>query len=158
LSSALLDAKERIRLLEWLEERFGIEQSRFDDFALLAYGDQINAAPVEASQLAESVSALETGLPLVKVSRAGMYKPSTRGMQVFGVYATKNTVEIGASGMKDLVEGRAFPWPGEKGFVIVTVDGYPAGVALCREGRLISQLPKMMTSSMELSGTEKLGA
>ncbi|PLX42924.1 MAG: hypothetical protein C0609_09085 [Deltaproteobacteria bacterium] len=143
--------------MKWLEERFGIDENRFEEYALLTYGEQINAAPLEAGELSDSLAALETGLPLVKVSRAGMYKPSTRGMQVFGVYATKNTVEVGSSGMKDLVEGRAFPWPGEKGFVIVTVDGFPAGVALCREGRLISQLPKMMTSSMELSGREKLG-
>lgn len=151
-----LSSKDRTALLALLEERFGIAPERFEGYRFCRRGDYVHAVTEEAAEAAGDFDGEEAGLPVAKLTRSGSMKPSSRGMQFFGSWAGRNVIDVTALQLKDLVAGRSLDHEGPKGFVLLRLDGFIAGVGLAREGRLLSQLPRSVTEHLALTGEEKL--
>ena len=153
MSSGWLNPDERDRALLYLEERFGIPRDAFSRHRLLLRGEHICAVREEACDAWDALNGLYCGLKLLKVSGSGGYKPTTRGIQVFGRAATRNVCDLEEQDLRSLLEGRSLPFPGGKGFVVLRCRGNPIGVGLARDDRLVSQVPRSIT--MYLKHPEK---
>jgi NOL1/NOP2/fmu family ribosome biogenesis protein len=130
-------------LLGYVEERFGIACSVFDDFMLLKTSRSWHLLSRSAHfEQAVRLKSVQAGLKAFE--RVGSFiKPATRFIQIFGPYATKKVVEIDRLELRSLLSGGSIPaghgW--EEGYVILTVDGYGIiGLGLLVGGRIRSQL------------------
>lgn len=150
MSSGWPNPEQRSHALQYLEERFGIPPEAFERHALLLRGEHLCAVREEAAELWDTLDGVQAGLKLLKLTGSGGYKPSTRGMQVFGGSATRNTFDLSDDDLRGLVEGRSLPGPEGKGFVLLRHRGSIVGVGLLREGRLLSQLPRSLTMHLRL--------
>lgn len=156
MSLEWLSPTERAEFLDYFETRFGIGGEVFQCYDFYRRGENINALAVGARSAADTLDATDGGVPFAKVTHSGLFKPATRGVQVFGHLATRNVVELDLEGLRSLVEGRRVDAPGLQGFVILKLHGAAIGVGLCREGRLESQLPRSMTEHLVLSPAANL--
>jgi NOL1/NOP2/fmu family ribosome biogenesis protein len=156
LSLEFLNQSERQRLLAWFDDFFGIDPQNFEAYELMRRGEFIHIVTKKVIEATETLSAYETGIPLARVSKAGFFKPVTRGMQVFGHLATKGVVEIDGDDLKSLIEGRKVERPGKKGFVILKIKNTIIGVGLLKEGNLLGQLPRGMTEYLLIPSTPTL--
>jgi NOL1/NOP2/fmu family ribosome biogenesis protein len=145
LSPGWLSPDDRRRALGYLADRFGIPEAAFRHHRLLLRGDHICAVREEACDAWDALVGILAGLKILKVSESGGLKPSSRGIQVFGRLATRNVWDLEEKGLRDLLEGRSLPYAGDRGYVILRCRGTVAGVALAREGLIVSQLPRSVT-------------
>jgi len=150
LSSDWLSPAEEASALAYLEERFGIPPSALCDHRLLRQGEHVCALRREAGGLADALNVAGAGLKLLKSTGSGGFKPSTRGVQVFGRWATKNLCDVTAEDLRALVEGRSLPREGARGFVLLRFAEAVVGVGLLRDGQLVSQLPRNVTMYLRL--------
>ena len=157
MSFASQNLEERTTALRYLEERFGIPPGVFQNHQLVLRGEYLCAFREEGAELVESLSVVQAGLKLVKLTGSGGCKPSTRGMQVFGRYATRNVVDLSDSDLRGLVEGRSLPGHTGKGFVLLRHRGLIAGVGLVRDEQLVSQLPRAVTMHLKLPALPPAG-
>lgn len=72
------------------------------------------------------------------------WKPTTCALQVFGKYATRNTVHLDSVQASRFLAGESqhLPCDCEPGYVVVFYSGEVLGCGLYSHGKLISQLPK----------------
>jgi NOL1/NOP2/fmu family ribosome biogenesis protein len=150
LSSAWLNPEEEARAFGYLEERFGIPPEAFADHRLLLRGENLCAVRRETEELWDTLAVAYGGLKLLKLTGSGGYKPSSRGVQVFGRTATRNAVDLTDEELRALVEGRSLPQPEGRGFVILRCRGVAVGVGLVRDAQLVSQLPRSVTMHLRM--------
>jgi len=135
----------RQEVLEWWDERFGIEPAVFDEYTFwergagkiwVFYGDVPSPSPVEGL----GMTALRT--------RQEHWKPTLEAIQRFGHHATKNQIQLSRSEASTFLAGhdQELDWDGDWGYLIVTHEiagaDEPIGVALYVYGELRSMVPK----------------
>ena len=156
MSFDFLNQSERDRFTGGLEARFGIAPGLFADYLFFYKGEYLHAIRAEAREMIEGLDVADAGVRLAKRTRSGGFKPTTRGIQIFGGEATRNLLELDGKLLKDLVEGRMVSAPeGWKGFVILKLAGRVIGMGLARDGRLLSQLPRGMTEHLEFVASDQ---
>jgi NOL1/NOP2/fmu family ribosome biogenesis protein len=131
-------------VLGFLQQRFGISQTVFDDYHLFKRGATIWIFSMN-KRLSEfaSLRVESVGLPLLR-SMNTRPKPTSASLQLFGSHANKNIATLGPQQLQKLAEIGEIrcEFPASPGYVIVVVTGAVIGCGLYVPGRLISQFPR----------------
>ncbi len=135
----------RRSVLEWWEERFGVDPAVFDEHTFWERGSgkiwilrDEEPTPVDIEGL---------GMTFLR-TRQEHWKPTLSAVQRFGQHATKNVVHLDDEQAATFVAGddQESDWGGDWGYLIVTHEmggeAEPLGVALFVYGELRSQVPK----------------
>jgi NOL1/NOP2/fmu family ribosome biogenesis protein len=139
------DRPTRREVLEWWDQRFGIDPAVFADHSFWERGSGkiwafhgAVASPVEAQGL--GLTALRT--------RQEHWKPTLEAVQRFGHHAEKNCLDLSHEQATRFVAGEdiELEWDGDWGYLIVTHEiageREPLGVGLYTYGELQSMVPK----------------
>ena len=141
----------RAEVLDWFEERFGIDPSVFEGYSFWEKGaGKVWIFNGEATD----PSAVEAiGMTFLR-TRQEHWKPTTVAVQRFGHLATKNVVALSPAEAKRFAAGedQEVDWGGDWGYLIATreVAGEraPLGVGLYLHGELRSVVPKGTQESL----------
>lgn len=140
-----------------LESRFGIPE---DVFAGHSFYRKAQSIWVSSNSVLPELSYETIGLRMISL-KDRPWKPTTRALQIFGRYATKNTVCLTSSQMKIFMAGESQAIHPDSqldpGYVVVMYNGNALGCGLYSRGlyshgidsnrtyphgKLISQIPK----------------
>ncbi len=132
------------RVLDYLENRFGIPRSVFDDYELIALKDVWVASRECANFPVKAFS--RRGIRLARIFPRGV-KLTTAAMQVFGRYARRNIVYLQTEEqLEKMLRGEDIKigeLPSvEEGQVIVKWKEDIIGSAVYRDRKLKNQIPK----------------
>ncbi|MEF8937030.1 DUF7122 family protein [Halobacteriaceae archaeon SHR40] len=135
----------RQEILDWFEERFGIEPTVFESYTFWERG----AGKIWAfnGDLTSPVDIEGLGMTALR-TRQEHWKPTLEAVQRFGHHATKNRLHLTAGRAKQFMAGedQEIDWDGDWGYLIVTHDlagePEPIGVGLFTYGELRSMVPK----------------
>jgi NOL1/NOP2/fmu family ribosome biogenesis protein len=137
----------RRAVLEWFEERFGIEPGVFAAHSFWERGAG-KVWAMRADVDLESPMAIEAlGMHVLR-TRQEHWKPTLEAVQRFGHHASRNVIHLEAAGARAFLAGedREYDWDGDWGYLIVSHDvaggPEPIGVGLFVHGELRSQVPK----------------
>ena len=134
---------ERITLLTYLYERFGIPLEVFDKY--LMFAKKRTFWFINKSQLIAEISHLKIKrLGIKAFQQVGSFvKPTTRIIQYFGHMATKTVFNINEKQLKQLIDGECLPYNDDldNGYVILSLNGQILGLGLLIKGEIRSQLP-----------------
>ena len=135
----------RAEVLDWWEERFGIEPATFDEFSFWEKG--AGKLWIFAGESPDPTSVEGLGMTFLR-TRQEHWKPTTVAVQRFGHLATRNVVDLSADEAARFATGedQKLAWDGDWGYLIATreVAGgrVPLGVGLYLYGELRSVVPK----------------
>ncbi len=138
----------RAAVLEWFEERFGVDPAVFEGHSLWERGAGklwVLAGAAEPEPDAVDVEAL--GMTVLR-TRQEHWKPTMAGIQRFGGHATRNVIELDREQARRFLAGEEqdLEWDGDWGYLIVAHriagESEPLGVGLYTYGTLRSQVPK----------------
>ncbi|MFB6082176.1 MAG: hypothetical protein ABEJ67_05075 [Halanaeroarchaeum sp.] len=135
----------RAAVVDWWDERFGIDPDSWDGFTLWEKG----AGRVWAlhHDLPGPVAVESLGLPILR-TRQEFWKPTTDAAQRFGHLATRNVVVLSPDEAVRFVAGedQDVDWNGDWGYLLaaheLAGDVVPIGVGLFTYGTLQSMVPK----------------
>jgi NOL1/NOP2/fmu family ribosome biogenesis protein len=132
-------------VLEFWDDRFGIEPAVFEDHTFWERGNgKIWAFAGDLDSPAD-IEAL--GMSFMR-TRQEHWKPTTEAVQRFGAHATRNVIELSRSEAEAFLAGysQELDWDGDWGYLIasheIAGDTEPIGVGLYVHGELRSQIPK----------------
>ncbi|UPM43982.1 DUF7122 family protein [Halocatena salina] len=132
-------------VLEWWDERFGIDPAVFDGYSFWEKG--AGKLWAFAGDVPDPITVEALGLTALRV-RQEHWKPTTDAVQRFGHHATRNVIELADPEARTFIAGedQQLAWDGDWGYLIVTRstvdDTEPLGVGLYLHGELRSQIPK----------------
>jgi len=135
----------RTELLDWFDDRFGIEPAVFADHSLWELGD--GKIWVFRGEI-PSPAAVEAAGMLAVRTRQEHWKPTLELVQRFGEHADRNCAHLTRDQARTFVAGgdQALDWDGDWGYLIVTHDlagtTVPLGVGLYVYDELRSMVPK----------------
>lgn len=139
------DEPSRASVLEYFDERFGIDPAAFAAHTFWEKGaGSVWAVAGEAPNPTE-VEAL--GLRLLRTG-GRHWKPTTDGVQRFGADASRDVITLDHEGARRFVAGedQALDWDGDWGYLIAASElggePTPLGVGLYTHGELASNVPK----------------
>ncbi|MFC1580920.1 hypothetical protein ACFL4N_08415 [Thermodesulfobacteriota bacterium] len=146
----MAEEDDRDRVLGYLEQRFGVSGTLFEDYLLFRRKKSwwlLKKTPhiTGASQL----KVIMTGLRAFQ--RVGRFiKPTTRFMQIFGHYASRSIIQINKSHLEVLKEGETLKGDMalENGYVILSFQEQVLGLGLQVDGRIHSQIPRKDITSL----------
>ncbi|PSQ32217.1 hypothetical protein BRD09_04365 [Halobacteriales archaeon SW_10_68_16] len=139
------DRPTREEVLEWWEERFGIEPAVFEGHTFWERGN--GKIWAFRADLATPVEIEALGMTFLR-TRQEHWKPTMAAVQHFGEQATRNVVHLDREAAAEFLTGRdqELDWDGDWGYLVVTHDlaggAEPLGVGLYVYGELRSQVPK----------------
>ncbi|WP_340100413.1 DUF7122 family protein [Salinibaculum salinum] len=135
----------RTEVLEWWEERFGVDPAVFDDHTFWERG----SGKIWILRGTEPTPVAIEGLGMTFLrTRQEHWKPTLSAVQRFGQHASTNVVHLDDEQAATFMAGedQELDWDGDWGYLIVTHDvageAEPLGVALFVYGELRSQVPK----------------
>lgn len=136
---------ERKVLFKWVEDRFGIPETIFDDYLL--FERKKRGFLLQKSPHLNSAGYLKVSkIGIRAFQKVGHFvKPTTRFVQAFGHLATKAVFDINLEQLRKLVFEReiAVDLKIEKGYVILRLDkNQILGLGFFIEGSVRTQLPK----------------
>ncbi|MDB9822510.1 hypothetical protein OAC89_02310 [Deltaproteobacteria bacterium] len=135
---------DRKRLLSYLEERFGIQQTLFNDFLL--FKKKKSWWLIKDSPLIPRSSGLKVWrVGLKAFQEVGSYiKPTTRIIQSFGHKALRAFMDIKEGDLERLAAGEFIPADMEidNGYIILVMKGRILGLGLLIDGMARSQIPR----------------
>lgn len=123
--------------VRYLIERFGIPEKIAKKFNFVRRGKSVwaytgNIIPDRWESL--GVRAFRLGIEM---------KPTTDFLRIVGRYATKNVVLLLDNDAKKFMRGESLECSKElHGYIIVRTEKYILGCGLCKNGKLISMIPK----------------
>jgi NOL1/NOP2/fmu family ribosome biogenesis protein len=132
-------------VLEWFEERFGIDPHVFDRYTFWEKGS--GQIWVVAGDEESPIEVETIGMKFLR-TRQEHWKPTTEAVQRFGHHATENVIELDPEGARRFVAGETQEpdWDGDWGYLIAARDYCgdlePLGVGLFTYGELQSMVPK----------------
>ena len=141
----LAEEGERACLIVYMEERFGIPASDFDDSLLFRH--QQSWWLLKKSASIPTPGALKVSMVGMKAfQKVGTFiKPTTRLIQIFGRRATKSSLNLREEELQTLVRQGTIELPDsglEDGYVILCFEERVLGLGLLIRGKLKSQLPR----------------
>jgi NOL1/NOP2/fmu family ribosome biogenesis protein len=142
---------EKEKVLQDLEERFGIDKMFFNSFSFALKGNKIWI--FKSSVLNKNLDGLRiesAGIPLVryfskKKKDMNNLKPTTEALQIFGKLAEKNLIVLNDQERDKYIQGLDIEKKPEgvtNGFVIITCKEGPLGCGLYKNGFIKNQIPK----------------
>jgi NOL1/NOP2/fmu family ribosome biogenesis protein len=147
--------EDRLYLLSYLEERFGILKSLFDEY--LFFKKSKSWWILKYSPLVTSISHLKVWrVGLKAFQEVGRFvKPTTRMIQIFGRRADRALMDISENDLKKLAAGEFIPadMPVDNGYIILAMEGGVLGLGLLIDGFVRSQIPKKDIRLMTLLKT-----
>ncbi len=135
----------RREILDWWEERFGIEPATFEGYSFWEKGK--GKVWILRGDLDTPVRIEALGMTFLR-TRQRHWKPTTNAVQRFGRQATKNVIELDDEQAKRFVRGddQELDWGGDWGYLVVShgIAGgpEPLGVGLYLHDELQSLVPK----------------
>ena len=139
-----MEAADRHALFSYLENRFGIPETLFDEYLLFKRKKswwllRHSSFVEQASQFKISIAGLRA---FGKINR--FVKPSTRMIQIFGHNATRATLDLNKREFEGLEKGEPFQvgFEIENGYVIISYEGHPLGLGLFINGLVHPQIPR----------------
>ncbi|MBS7641720.1 hypothetical protein KEJ40_00940 [Candidatus Bathyarchaeota archaeon] len=149
----ICSSEEVRRILDYLEERYGIPRSVFENYTFLVRGKNsiwIYSGHPSILELIPNVSI--AGIRALHLSIKKTLKPTTIFLQVFGKYATKNVVELESEEEAvTFMSGGSIAryYDVEEGFVVVKFGSDVLGCGLYSNGVLRSKIPKTLRVRFE---------
>lgn len=146
------DEPTRASVLEYFEDRFGLDRSTFEAHTFWEKGAE--SVWVVRGREPDPIDVEALGLRLLRTG-GRHWKPTTDGVQRFGTTATRNVLELDHESARRFVRGedQAIEWEGDWGYLIVTTAlagrSTPLGVGLFIDGELRSQIPKSHQVELE---------
>jgi NOL1/NOP2/fmu family ribosome biogenesis protein len=136
---------ERKEILDYFSDRFGIPEEAFEGFCFLK-GERKIWVVREHQDLEGILNQLKVesaGIPLLR-TKTSMWKPTTAGLHFFGLYATRNLIDLEGDALNAFLNGQSLegPFPLEPGFVIVRWKGKVLACGVYGKGKLRSQIPE----------------
>ena len=136
---------ERKEILDYFSNRFAIPEKAFEGFCFLLGKRKIwvvRGHP-ELERLMKQLKFESAGIPLLR-TKTSMWKPTTTGLHLFGLHATRNVIDLEGDALQAFLKREAIDGslPLEPGFVIVRCKGKVLGCGIYGKGRLRSQLPE----------------
>ncbi|MHB9288203.1 hypothetical protein ACKVMT_14335 [Halobacteriales archaeon Cl-PHB] len=137
----------RQAVLEWWEDRFGIDPAVFDDHTFWERGAGKVWAFHDEADLSSPVEIEGLGMTVLR-TRQEHWKPTLEAVQRFGHHADRNVVHLDEAQARRFLAGddQELDWEGDWGYLIATHDlagnAEPIGVGLYVYGELRSQVPK----------------
>jgi len=137
----------RAAVLEWWQDRFGVEPGVFAAHSFWERGAG-NVWAMRADVDPDSPMAVEAlGMHVLR-TRQEHWKPTLEAAQRFGHHATRNAIHLDEPSARAFLAGtdQAIEWDGDWGYLLVTHDvagePEPIGVGLYVHDELRSQVPK----------------
>lgn len=146
------DRPSRASVIEFFEDRFGIEPSTFDPHTFWEKG--AGSVWVVRGQEPDPIRVETLGLRLLRTG-GRHWKPTTIGVQRFGTAATRNVIALDGEAARQFVAGEDQPlaWDGDWGYLIAATElggePTPLGVGLYTHGELASNIPKSRRVELE---------
>jgi NOL1/NOP2/fmu family ribosome biogenesis protein len=136
------DAKEFSAFCEEFLSTEIFKKSGASEPVLLRFGDQLYLAPPETPSL-KNIKVLRPGLHLGTMKK-NRFEPSHALALALGTEDVKNTLDLDADGqeVKAYLGGQTLPADGEKGWYLITVDGYSLGWGKLAGGVMKNHYPK----------------
>jgi NOL1/NOP2/fmu family ribosome biogenesis protein len=136
---------ERKEILDYFSTRFGIPEKAFEGFCFLKGERKIWVVRnhPELERILSQLKFESAGLPLLR-TKPSMWKPTTAGLHLFGLHATRNVIDLEGDALQAFLKREPIdePFPLEPGFVIVRSKGKVLGCGIYGKGSLRSQLPE----------------
>ena len=135
----------REAVLEWWEDRFGVDPAVFEGYSFWEKGK--GKIWVFRGEPASPIRVEGLGMTFLR-TRGDHWKPTTDAVQRFGGHATENVINLSRPEAEAFVAGhdQDREWDGDWGYLIVAHDlageAEPLGVGLYLHGELRSQIPK----------------
>jgi len=135
----------RTEVVEWWDERFGIDPEVFADVTFWEKGK--GKIWAFQSDVESPVRVEGLGMSMLR-TRGEHWKPTTDAVQRFGQHATENVIHLSRAEAEAFVAGhdQEIEWDDDWGYLVVTHDfvgeSEPLGVGLYLHGELRSQIPK----------------
>jgi NOL1/NOP2/fmu family ribosome biogenesis protein len=145
----------REAVLEWWDDRFGIEPAVFEAHTFWEKG--AGKVWIYAGEAENSTDVEALGMTFLRV-RQEHWKPTTDAAQRFGRQATRNVIELDDEAARRFAAGEEqdLEWDGDWGYLIAAheVAGRlePLGVGLYTYGSLQSMVPKGRQRAVPSSG------
>jgi NOL1/NOP2/fmu family ribosome biogenesis protein len=135
----------REEVLDWWEERFGIEPAVFEGYTFWERG--AGKVWVFRGDLETPVDIEGLGMTALR-ARQEHWKPTLEAAQRFGGHASRNVIHLSEADARAFMAGedRELDWDGDWGYLLVAHDlagePEPIGVGLYVHGELRSMVPK----------------
>jgi len=143
---------ERKEILGYFSNRFGIPEKAFEGFCFLMGERKIWVVRdhPELERILNQLKIESAGIPLLR-TKTSMWKPTTAGLHLFGLQATRNVLDLRGDVLKAFLKREPIdgPLPVEPGFVIVRWKGKVLGCGIYGKGRLRSQIPQPRGRSLK---------
>ena len=139
------DRATRAEVLEWWDERFGVDPDVFADHTFWERGS--GKVWAFTGEVASPVAVEGLGMAFLRTRREH-WKPTLEAVQRFGRHAERNAIDLSREEAATFVAGRdrELDWDGDWGYLVVTHElageREPLGVGLYVHGELRSQVPK----------------
>jgi len=149
---------DRLYLLTYIENRFGIPKALFDDYLL--FSTKKSWLLIKRSLQIETASRLKVSkVGLRAFRRIGSFvKPTTRFIQTFGRFASKAKLQINMTQLQTLLGGGEIPvdLKLDNGYVVLAIGANRVlGLGFLINGKIRSQLPKKeIRSAMLLENSQ----
>ena len=149
---------DRHHIFSYIENRFGIPETLFDDYLL--FRTKRNWVLIKnVTQIAWASQLKVSKVGLKAFQRVGNFvKPATRFIQTFGRFASKAKLQINMTQLETLLEGGEIPidLKLDNGYVVLsTEEDRVLGLGLLINGKIRSQLPKKeIRSAMLLKNSQ----
>ncbi|MBC8178801.1 MAG: hypothetical protein ISR61_08985 [Desulfobacteraceae bacterium] len=149
---------DRLYLLTYIENRFGIPEALFDDYLL--FSTKKSWLLIKRSLQIETASRLKVSkVGLRAFQRIGSFvKPTTRFIQTFGRFASKAKLQINMTQLQTLLGGGEIPvdLKLDNGYVVLAIRANRVlGLGFLINGKIRSQLPKKeIRSAMLLENSQ----
>lgn len=137
-----ITSEERIQILSYLEDRFGIDSKIFDNYTIFKGATHYWLFPKSVYlSLLRKLSPESVGLLFLRKIK-NYLKPTSTFLQRFGKFATKNVVKLTEAQLKTLQENKKIKieLPIEPGYVILKDDYWILGCGLYLDGYIFSYL------------------
>jgi NOL1/NOP2/fmu family ribosome biogenesis protein len=141
----VITGRGRRKVLDYLEERFGIDKNIFNDYVFVKKGKKIWITNNDVvSRKYKDIPIESIGMVFIRLQKNGM-KITTSTAQIFGKHAKKNVIQLSKTQAHDVLQGfnlQNIQTNAEDGYVIMKYSDYVLGIGLKRGSFIMNMIPK----------------